>query len=351
MTAKTNQQALDRLADVLIEDILSTPADQLLVEVAEDYGNPRALAATFDKIVLRARSSNDRLVTKASPIPASELLGGFSPEKRPYFAGRLRGLWQNVIPSIFDVIFPNRLAMITISSACVASLAFVIAAPTVFNWIQARNSGVPTGTEVFDGAPTGPQSRPPFQEREGANERGVTRGLRPDEPPSSPVEPRVLDLPSAAGDAGKRPNASADGADGPKSASSIQNQPGAGSPPLQSTLSAPPAAGREPFASNPVAPPTAAPRVPSVSPPAADSYVAQVSLQRSKADAQASVRNLQAKFPKELGDYKATVRRADLGPNGVYYRALVGPFGSAGDADRFCSSLKAAGGQCMVQKE
>jgi hypothetical protein len=239
--------------------------------------------------------------------------------------------------------------MITISSACVASLAFIIAAPTVFNWIQARNSGVLTGTEVFDGAPTGPQSRAPVQEREVANERGVTRGLHPDAPPSSPAAPQVLDLPSAAGDAGKRPDASADGADGPKSGGSIQEQRGAGSPPLQSAPSAPPAAGREP--SNPVASPTGTPRVASVSTPAADSYVAQVSLQRSKADAQASVRNLQAKFPKELGDHKATVRRADLGPNGVYYRALVGPFGSAGDADRFCSSLKAAGGQCVVQKE
>jgi hypothetical protein len=320
MTAKTNQQALDRLADVLIEDILSTPADQLLVEVAEDYGNPRALAATCDKIVLRARCSNDRLVTKASPIPASELLGGFSLEKRPYFAGRLRGLWQSVIPLIFDVIFPNRLAMITISSACVASLGFVIAAPTVFNWIQARNSGIPTGTEVFDGAPAGPQPRAPVQEREVANERGVTRGLYPDAPPPSPAVPRVLDLPSAAGHAGMRSDAAATGTDGSKSGSSV-------------------------------APPIAAQRSASVSTPAADNYVVQVSLERRKADAEAFIRNLQVKLPKELGDHKATVRRADLGPNGVYYRALVGPFGSAGDADRFCSSLKAAGGQCTVQKE
>jgi hypothetical protein len=29
---------------------------------------------------------------------------------------------------------------------------------------------------------------------------------------------------------------------------------------------------------------------------------------------------------------------------------MVGPFGSPGEADQFCSSLKAAGGQCIVQK-
>ena len=336
MIAKTNQQALDGMADVLVEDILSTPADQLLVEVAEDYGNPRALAATFDRIALRARSNNDRLVTNASPIPANGALGGLPPEKRFHLVDRLRGLWQNVIPSIFDVIFPNRLAMITVSSACVASLAFIIAAPTVFNWIHARNPGVLTRAEVFDGSPTGPQSRAPVQEREVANERGVTRGLRPDAPQSIPavppgLEPR-LDLPSAIGDAGRRPDPSADGADGPRSATSVQKQLGAGSPPLPS---------------DPVAPPRVAP----ASTPAADGYVVQVSLERREADAQASVRNLQVKFSKELGDHKATVRRADLGPNGIYYRGLVGPFVSAGDADRFCSSLKAAGGQCIVQKD
>jgi cell division septation protein DedD len=152
-----------------------------------------------------------------------------------------------------------------------------------------------------------------------------------------------LDLPADAGDAGERP--------GPQSRSSIQNQPGAGSLPLQSAPSAPLVAGREPSASNPVAPSTGAPRVASVSNPAADNYVVQISLQRSRADAQASVRNLQAKFAKELAGHTAMVRRADLGPSGVYYRALVGPFGSADDADRFCSSLKAAGGQCTVQKD
>jgi preprotein translocase subunit SecE/cell division septation protein DedD len=344
MTAKTNQQALDRMADVLVEDIVSTPSDQLLVEVAEDYGNARALAVTFDKIVLRARSSNDRLATKALPSSANGIRGGLPSGTGPYFAGRLRAFWRDVIPRVFDVIFPNRLAMITISSVCIASLAFIIAAPTVFDSILERKSSPSTGPEVLDGRPTGPQMGAPVPEREAASERGVTRGLQPSAPPPlSPAVPRIIDLPSAVGDAEERP--------GPKSGSSIQQKPGAGSPPLQSTLPAPLAAGPAPSAANPAAPPIGAPRVASASNPAADNYVVQISLQRSKAGAEASVRSLQAKFPKELGGQKATVRRADLGPNGVHYRALVGPFGSADDADRFCSSLKAAGGQCTVQKD
>src|SRR5262249_3017539 len=74
------------------------------------------------------------------------------------------------------------------------------------------------------------------------------------------------------------------------------------------------------------------------------------SARRSEADAQASFRSLQSKFPRQLGGRTAIVQRADLGPKGIYYRALVGPFASAGAADQFCSSLKAAGGQCVVQR-
>ena len=83
---------------------------------------------------------------------------------------------------------------------------------------------------------------------------------------------------------------------------------------------------------------------------AVDGYVVQVSARRSKADAQASFRSLQAKFPRQLGGRTAIVQRADLGTKGIYYRAMVGPFASAGEADQFCGSLKAAGGQCSIQR-
>ena len=83
---------------------------------------------------------------------------------------------------------------------------------------------------------------------------------------------------------------------------------------------------------------------------AAGEYVVQVSSQRSEADAQASFRSLQEKFPSQLGGRTAIVRRADLGTKGIYYRAFAGPFASAGDADQFCSSLKAAGGQCIIHR-
>ncbi len=109
-------------------------------------------------------------------------------------------------------------------------------------------------------------------------------------------------------------------------------------------------AARERATPAPAPAPASGPRLASASTTASGGYVVQISSQRSETDAQASFHSLQAKFPKELGDREAIVRRADLGPKGIYYRAMVGPFGSAGDADQFCSGLKAAGGQCIVQK-
>jgi hypothetical protein len=79
-------------------------------------------------------------------------------------------------------------------------------------------------------------------------------------------------------------------------------------------------------------------------------YVVQVSSQRSEADAQASYRALQGKFPSVLGSRPPVIKRADLGDKGVYYRAMVGPFGSSEEATQVCGNLKTAGGQCVVQK-
>ena len=106
----------------------------------------------------------------------------------------------------------------------------------------------------------------------------------------------------------------------------------------------PAAAAPPPPASEPAPAPASAPA------PSSGGYSVQVSSQRSEADAQAAFRELQAKYPNQLGGREATVRRADLGAKGTYYRALVGPFASSEQAAAMCSSLKAAGGNCLVQR-
>jgi hypothetical protein len=95
-------------------------------------------------------------------------------------------------------------------------------------------------------------------------------------------------------------------------------------------------------------PPQTVPLIDKTAP--AGGYVVQVSAQKTEAEALSSYRALQAKYPTVLGGREPTIRRADLGDKGAYYRAQVGPFAGAGDANAFCDNLKAAGGQCIVQK-
>lgn len=88
---------------------------------------------------------------------------------------------------------------------------------------------------------------------------------------------------------------------------------------------------------------------PQAAAPANGGYAVQVSSQRSEAEAQAAFQSLQGKFPNQLGGRQPVIRRADLGDKGIYYRAMVA-VGSSGEASELCSSLKAAGGSCIIQR-
>jgi hypothetical protein len=80
------------------------------------------------------------------------------------------------------------------------------------------------------------------------------------------------------------------------------------------------------------------------------SYAVQLSSQRSEAEAQATFRSLQGKYPNQLGGKQPLIHKVNLGAKGIYYRAMVGPFATGGEANELCSSLKAAGGECIVQR-
>ncbi len=96
--------------------------------------------------------------------------------------------------------------------------------------------------------------------------------------------------------------------------------------------------------------PPAAERAAAAPSATAGGYAVQVSSQHSEAEAHSAFKSLQAKFPNQLGGHDVVVRRADLGSKGVYYRAMVGPFASMEEAAGMCSSLKAAGGNCLIQR-
>jgi len=77
-------------------------------------------------------------------------------------------------------------------------------------------------------------------------------------------------------------------------------------------------------------------------------YVVQLSSQRTRAEAIASVSALQKKYSTVLADKVLGIQEANLGSKGIVHRGLIGPPMSTDAANRICSDLKAAGGQCFI---
>jgi hypothetical protein len=189
-------------------------------------------------------------------------------------------------------------------------------------------------------------------------------------PSSRPVTPGVISggppnvlppLPSQPSHTGTVPAAGE-----PKKVKTVTIRPDQTGAPMMATTPPPPAQpqsrvappqGATPVQTVPVRP-TTPPPAPAqqtatrsiAEPTESGGYVVQVASQRSEADAQASFRMLQAKYPSVLGNRRVSIKRADLGERGIYFRAHVGPFASADEAGAMCSSLKEAGGQCVVQR-
>jgi hypothetical protein len=160
---------------------------------------------------------------------------------------------------------------------------------------------------------------------------GLPPGAAP--PPARPAPPG----PAPAARTGAAPPAAA-AQRNPSSANASANAP----------LSLTPQGGA-PAAAEPPARVAAVNPAPAAAPASSGGYVVQVSSQKTEADAQASYKSLQGKFPAVLGSRSPLIKRADLGEKGVFYRATVGPFGSRDEATQFCGNLKTAGGQCVVQ--
>ena len=191
------------------------------------------------------------------------------------------------------------------------------------NASSANTAVRPTGAGVGNGTLGGEEPR-----------KIRTLTIRPDQPDATAsAAPAPTPQPQA-----PRASAPTTPTAAPRAPASVAPAPAAGGPIALTPQAAPAAEAR--------------PKVASVSPSTSNgsgSYV-QVSSQKTEADAQASFRAIQSKYSEVLGSKPSTIRRADLGEKGVFYRALVGPFGTTDEAATFCVNLKAAGGQCIVQR-
>jgi hypothetical protein len=281
-----------------------------------------------------------------------------------------------------SVVHRRRGGLITI--AAVVGLAVVGTAGAFgYRAFMSPSSG-PTNPPVIKADPTPPKTVPapaapattasvdqgkPFQDRIGAPpapERVVPREEQPVSLPTGPAAPRVTaPQPSAQAVAPLISSPPPTSASEPKKVKTVtirQDYSGADSAAMASApAAAPPAQTRAPATKQPVAAPIAiAPqsdssrtKMASRTPPAqaaGGAYVVQVSAQKTEDEARASYQTLQQKYPSVLSGREANIRRADLGDKGVYFRAQIGPFATADQANSFCGDLKAAGGQCIVQK-
>jgi hypothetical protein len=126
----------------------------------------------------------------------------------------------------------------------------------------------------------------------------------------------------------------------------VTREPDASSPGLLNVAAAPPVGDASPSPH----PPMQADNGTAAEVSSSGAYAVQLSSERSADEAHASFRALRAKFPKQLGAREPIVRRTDLGAKGIYYRVMVGPFASMEKAVGMCGTLKAAGCDCLVQR-
>jgi hypothetical protein len=83
---------------------------------------------------------------------------------------------------------------------------------------------------------------------------------------------------------------------------------------------------------------------------ASGAYTVQLTSQRSQEDAMTAFSNLQRRYTSILGSYQPNLQPVNLGDRGMFYRVRVGSFANPADAQSLCANLKAAGGDCIVQR-
>jgi hypothetical protein len=127
---------MDHLADALVEDILATPDAELLAESAEDHGDPRALAAEFDRIMTSSAGTMGAHKV-GSDVNAARRIAGNGSQRSAGGAGstgrrvRLDWLPQNLL------LLPGRgrLASWGLPMAAVSLLALVaLSAIAALHW-------------------------------------------------------------------------------------------------------------------------------------------------------------------------------------------------------------------------
>jgi hypothetical protein len=150
----TRPDALFNLADAMAEDILNTPDDEVLREVEEDFGDPRALANKFDQILERAEKQVFGTArSAASPQVRSSVLD--LPISLPHETIR----W---VKGIFDLgsrisEFLSSLTPRTLAWSAIAAVVAILIPAAVITAVVIKEQGAPSSqTLATSGIPDVP---------------------------------------------------------------------------------------------------------------------------------------------------------------------------------------------------
>jgi len=64
----------------------------------------------------------------------------------------------------------------------------------------------------------------------------------------------------------------------------------------------------------------------------------------------AAWQGVQRRFGSVVSGMKPSIKKAEVGDRGTFYRVRVGPWATSAEAAAFCSKLKAAGGDCVITR-
>lgn len=82
----------------------------------------------------------------------------------------------------------------------------------------------------------------------------------------------------------------------------------------------------------------------------AGGFVVQIAAAKSQGEAQSTLQAAQRRFAVLLGGQPTSIKRVEIDGRGTFYRVRVGPLDTRDAAISLCTSLKSAGGDCVVAK-
>jgi hypothetical protein len=346
------------LADFEIDDILSTPCERLLAEVGEDFGDPAFLAAEFDAIALpllpgAQGGAADRAAAASASAVAQTASGVASWRAPPAASPSVPWSFRHAVHAAAE-----RLAVPLRSRAVLGAVAtlllLAVLAPGVHPLLvkrvrveqAAERPALPSQNDL----PARPaQPAPPLSQLTTPAPAGAVQSslaAAPESPPSA--------IPSAAPPSLATPGTSlVTGREQAEAAAARALQVPSPRAKAPQRISVPPqvvTAAAEPAAPPPAAAPVVGREGGAVlpSPPHDGSFVVQLSIWSSEAQAQSSFRTLKSKYA-VLNGREPLIKRSDDVRRGMSYALQVGPFESLEEAERFCARLKASGGTCAVR--